>query len=228
MRPFQRHLDGMGWAAHKDLSVSTLALATIPFPVELQKLKITMCFLFYTEKRKHAVYFVTYYFWKPEFSPHVFLKCLWICPWKKDTMQISPRNPPFCNPDLQETIAGVQIPLIKRWIFRKPPRYRSHWGSSRKDSSQRALGPWRQGLSAWAPPCREGHVIPQPQADHRSPGFGGPEGWVRDDSQWVVLWLPLSMIFVEGGEAFLLGLHLCFFAPLVNVGGSPLFLAPPS
>lgn len=44
----------------KDFSMSPLTHTTTPFPVGLQELKITTCVLFYTEKRKCGVYFVTF------------------------------------------------------------------------------------------------------------------------------------------------------------------------
>lgn len=80
-------------------------------------------------------------------------------------MQISPRIPPFSNPDLQETTAGDQIHLTKRWILGKPP-------SCRSEERQLPEGPGTleprplHGL----PLCREGCMIPRPQADCGSPG----------------------------------------------------------
>lgn len=35
------------------------------------------------------------------------------------------------------------------------------------------------------------------------------------------------MIFVEGGETFVLGLHLCFFDPLVSVGNTSVVSSSP-
>lgn len=41
---------------------------------------------------------------------------------------------------------------------------------------------------------------------------------MRDGSHSASLRLPLSTIFMEGGEAFVLGLRLCLFATLASVG----------